>query len=110
MRIFKSALVVAALSALTLPNAATAAASPSNSAQGQSSSSTNCWGVVSSQLAHVEGGIGDHASSQETPRLGLGNVARLFYDQGLIESPTLSALGSFLASLDEYDETVCPVE
>jgi hypothetical protein len=38
-----------------------------------------------------------------------GNVARLFYDQGLIPSPTLSALGSFVASLDEYDETVCPV-
>lgn len=109
MRIFKSALVVGALSALTLPGPATAASS-SNTVQGQSASSMNCWGVVSSQLAHVEGGIGDHASSQETPRLGLGNVARLFYEQGLIDSPTLSALGSFLASLDEYDQTVCPVE
>ncbi len=93
---------LAAASVLTIASAATAARpSPSNN---------NCWGVVSSQLAHVEGGIGDHASSQPTPRLGLGNVARLFYDQGLIAAPTVSALGSFLASLDEYDETVCPVE
>lgn len=73
-------------------------------------SASNCWGVVSAQLAHVEGGLGDHTSSQSNPRLGLGNVADLFYEQGLISEPTLSALGSFLASLDEYDETVCPAE
>ena len=95
----------AAASALTITSGAIAAP-PS---QRTSQSTSNCWGVVSSQLAHVEGGIGDHASSQASPRLGLGNVARLFYDQGLIAAPTLSALGSFLASLDEYDETVCPV-
>ena len=109
MRIFRLALCVTAMSALILPTAAPAQRT-SNQGAGQSSSMMNCWGVVSSQLAHVEGGIGEHASSQATPRLGLGNVARLFYDQGLIASPTLSALGSFLASLDEYDETSCPVQ
>jgi hypothetical protein len=98
---------LAAASVLTIASAAIAAPASQGTSQG---TVNNCWGVVSAQLAQVEGGIGDHASSQPTPRLGLGNVARLFYSLGYIESPTLSALGSFLASLDEYDETVCPVE
>jgi hypothetical protein len=86
----------------------TIAAPPSQ--RSSPSSDSNCWGVVSAQLAQVEGGLGDHTSSQSNPRLGLGNVARIFYEQGLIGEPTLSALGSFLASADEYDETVCPAE
>lgn len=98
---------LAAASVLTIASptiAAPASQTPSKSTV------DNCWGVVSAQLAHVEGGLGDHTSSQSNPRLGLGNVARPFYEQGLIDAPTLSALGSFLASLDEYDETICPVE
>jgi hypothetical protein len=73
-------------------------------------STNNCWGVVSAQLAQVEGGLGAHTSSQANPRLGLGNVARLFYELGMIDEPTLSALGAFLAGADEYDETYCSVE
>src|SRR5438309_9608944 len=84
-------------------------AAPASQSKSQTGTN-NCWGVVSAQLAHVEGGLGDHTSSQSNPGLGLGNVARLFYEQGLIDAPTLSALGSFLASLDEYDETMCPVQ
>ena len=99
--------IIAAACILALPGPAFAA--PVSNSQ-QSATPNNCWGVVSSQLAYVEGGIGEHASSQSTPRLGLGNVARLLYDLGFIQSPTVSALGSFLASLDEYDETVCPAE
>ena len=57
-----------------------------------------------------EGGIGGHTSILATPRLGLGNVARLFYDMGLSVDPSVSDLGSLLASLDEYDETVCPIQ
>ena len=99
--------VMISLAATTLLGSAgsTLAAPPARS--GSQTSTSNCWGVVSAQLAHVEGGLGDHTSSQSNPRLGLGNVARLFYQQGLISEPTLSALGSFLASLDDYDETVC---
>lgn len=70
----------------------------------------NCWGVVSSQLARAEGGIGEHSSSQTSPRLGLGNVAKLLFDLGLISDPHVSDLGALLAQLDEVDETVCPVE
>ena len=73
-------------------------------------SGKNCWGVVSAQLAKVEGGIGEHSSSQGQPRLGLGNVARLFFEMGLIDSPHVSDLGSLLAQLDPYDDTVCPIQ
>lgn len=62
----------------------------------------NCWGVVTSQRASTFHDIGEHASSQSTPRLGLGNVARLFgFDH-------VSDLGSFLASIDGLDATHCP--
>ena len=105
MRKVSISLAAASVLLITSPTIA-APASQSKSQTG----SNNCWGVVSAQLAQVEGGLGDHTSSQSNPRLGLGNVARLFYEQGLIDSPTLSALGSFLASLDEYDQTVCPVQ
>jgi hypothetical protein len=62
----------------------------------------NCWGVVTSQRASTVHDIGAHASSQSTPRLGLGNAARLFgFDH-------VSELGSFLASVDGLDATHCP--
>lgn len=62
----------------------------------------NCWGVVTSQRASTVHDIGAHASAQSTPRLGLGNVTRLFgFDH-------VSDLGSFLASVDGLDATQCP--
>jgi hypothetical protein len=62
----------------------------------------NCWGTVTSQRASTVHDIGEHSSSQGEPRLGLGNVARLFgFD-------SVGALGSFLASVDELDATQCP--
>ena len=42
----------------------------------------NCFGKGASQMARGEfsdvgiDGMGDHASSQESPRLGIGNTAR----------------------------------
>jgi hypothetical protein len=38
----------------------------------------NCWGTAASQVATTfpTGSFGEHASSQETPRQGVGNVAR----------------------------------
>jgi hypothetical protein len=57
-----------------------------------------CWGTVSSQAATSEGrGFGEHASGQEEPRRGIGNLA---------DHP--SELGTFLASIDENPETECP--
>lgn len=62
----------------------------------------NCWGTVTAQRASTAHDIGEHSSAQSEPRLGLGNVTRLFgFDH-------VSELGSFLASLDGLDETQCP--
>ena len=68
----------------------------------------NCWGVVTSQRATTEHDIGQHASSQDEPRLGLANVARLLYELGLTDGPHVSDLGSFLAEMDGLDATHCP--
>ena len=76
------------------------------SVSAQSSSTNNCWGVVSSQFAQA-GQMGEHSSSQSEPRLGLGNVARIFFELGFIASPHVSALGAFLATLDEIPQTQC---
>ena len=62
---------------------------------------SNCWGVVSAQAARSDGGLGAHSSSFDEPRLGLGNVARLFGVDGL------GGLGSLLASVDGNDATHC---
>jgi hypothetical protein len=62
----------------------------------------NCWGTVTSQRASTVHDIGQHSSSQNEPRLGLGNVARLFGFEHV------SDLGSFLASVDELEATQCP--
>jgi len=63
--------------------------------------SSNCWGVVSSQAATSSGGLGDHSSSQATPRLGLGNTARaLGFD-------SVADLGAFLATVDGNEATFC---
>ena len=62
----------------------------------------NCWGTVTSQRASTVHDIGEHSSSQSEPRLGLGNVARLFGFEHV------SDLGSFLASVDGLEATQCP--
>lgn len=95
-------LLLVAASALAVPSAASAAPGGSVPA--------NCWGVVTSQFARADGGIGEHSSDQSNPRFGLGNVAKLFYELGLISDPHVSDLGALLAQLDEFDETVCPVQ
>jgi len=60
----------------------------------------NCWGVVTSQLAGVEG-LGEHASQQAVPRVGLGNLARtLGFDH-------ISEMGTFLAEIDGIEATEC---
>jgi hypothetical protein len=62
----------------------------------------NCWGVVTSQRAVAVGDIGEHSSSfAGEPRLGLGNVARLF------EFNHVSELGAFLAEVDGISATTC---
>jgi hypothetical protein len=56
----------------------------------------SCWGTVTSQRATTVHDIGEHASSQTSPRMGLGNLG------------FPGDVGAFLASIDELDATHCP--
>lgn len=56
-----------------------------------------CWGQATAVFAQT-GEMGEHASQEPTPRLGLGNLARALYDAGVIEDDSLQALGAFVAS------------
>jgi hypothetical protein len=64
----------------------------------------NCLGVVTAQRAVAHHDIGAHASAQDEPRLGLGNVARLL----LGEDAHVGDMGSLLGMIDEDDATSCP--
>jgi len=55
-----------------------------------------CWGQATKVFART-GAMGEHASSEATPRLGLANLARALYDAGVISEPTMAALGAFVA-------------
>lgn len=59
-----------------------------------------CWGVATAGAAQV-GFMGPHASEQEEPRAGLGNLAReLGFDH-------ISDLGAFLADVDGIPGNEC---
>ena len=68
------------------------------------SGNSNCFGVVSAQFAIANGGVGDHASSQEEPRLGLGNVTRAI----LGDDATMGDFGQLLGEIDGDPATSCP--
>jgi hypothetical protein len=67
---------------------ATASAAPSSNA---------CWGQATKVYAQT-GALGEHSSSFENPRLGLRNLARALYAQGVLEDDTMQALGAFVAA------------
>ena len=56
-----------------------------------------CWGQATKVFAQL-GVMGEHASSQPNPRLGLANLARALYEAGVIPEPTMQALGAFVAA------------
>ena len=64
----------------------------------------NCLGVVTAQRAVANHDIGEHASSQEEPRLGLGNVA----EEVLGDGTHVGELGAFLGEIDGDPATHCP--
>lgn len=55
-----------------------------------------CWGQASAVFART-GAMGEHASQQPTPRVGLRNLARDLYDAGIIADDTMASLGAFVA-------------
>jgi hypothetical protein len=64
----------------------------------------NCLGVVTAQRAVANHDLGEHASSQEEPRLGLGNVAEVVLGDGT----HVGEFGAFLGEIDGDPATQCP--
>jgi len=56
-----------------------------------------CWGQATAVFAQM-GIMGEHASNQPTPRLGLRNLARALYDAGVLADDSLQSLGAFVAN------------
>lgn len=56
----------------------------------------SCWGQATKVFAQT-GTMGEHASQQPTPRVGLRNLARALHDAGVIDDDTMQALGAFVA-------------
>ena len=65
-----------------------------------------CWGQASAVFAQM-GEMGEQASSQPTPRIGLHNLARALYEAGLIADDSMQALGAFVASTLDLSIEVC---
>jgi hypothetical protein len=59
--------------------------------------SQSCWGQATKVFAQT-GEMGPHSSQQANPRLGLANLARYLYNEGVIPEPTLQALGAWVAA------------
>jgi hypothetical protein len=55
-----------------------------------------CWGQASRAFAQM-GEMGEHSSSFPTPRLGLRNLARALYDEGVLPDDSMQSLGAFVA-------------
>ena len=94
MRLIGAALAAGGLALVSLP-AVAAADPPAN---------PNCLGVVTAQRAVAHHDIGEHASAQEEPRLGLGNITR----EILGEDAHIGDFGAFLGEIDVDDATSCP--
>jgi hypothetical protein len=90
------------ITALTLALSAGFVAAPAAAAD--TPDNPNCLGVVTAQRAVANHDIGEHASAQEEPRLGLGNVTRLI----LGDDAHIGDLGAFLGEIDEDAATNCP--
>ena len=65
-----------------------------------------CWGQASAVFAQT-GIMGEHSSEQTVPRMGLANLARSLYDLGVIEEPTMQALGQFVAEAEGLEIDAC---
>lgn len=80
--------------------------SPFGAAYAQSSQSESCWGQASAVFAQTQV-MGEHASQQPNPRLGLRNLARALYEAGVIEDDSMSSLGVFVAETEGLSIDAC---
>lgn len=66
------------------------------SAERTAAANAACWGQASSVFAQT-GMMGQHASQQPSPRLGLRNLARALAEAGVIPDDSMASLGVFVA-------------
>ena len=95
MKMMSVVLVLVLVSMLLLSSVAQAAPSP-----------RSCWGQASAVFARM-GVMGEHSSQFPTPRLGLRNLARVLYADGVLEEDTMQALGAFVADELGLDIAAC---
>jgi hypothetical protein len=77
-------------------------------AQADTGQENACWGQASAVFARFdEEGMGDHSSTQETPRLGLRNLARALADAGVIPDDSMQSLGVFVATAEGLSIEAC---
>lgn len=93
----RSLLVAALTGALALGPAVASTAAPSSNA---------CWGQATKAFAQM-GVMGEHASSFETPRLGLRNLARALAAAGDIPDDSMQSLGAFVAAELRLEIAAC---
>ena len=66
-----------------------------------------CWGQASAVFGSA-GEMGEHASQQAEPRAGLRNLARQFYEAGIIADDSLQTFGAYLVdSIPELTVEAC---
>jgi hypothetical protein len=82
----------------------TAALITASPALADTPANANCLGVVTAQRAVANHDLGEHASEQEEPRLGLGNVAEVVLGEGT----HVGDFGAFLGEIDGDPATNCP--
>lgn len=63
----------------------------------QAQDDSACWGQATAVFAQM-GEMGEHASQEPTPRLGLKNLANALYEAGIIPDNSMAALGAFVAA------------
>ena len=96
-RFKRLAAIPAALALTVVVSSAAAAGVGSNDTPIKS-----CFGIASGQRASVIGDTGEHASSFDEPRLGIGQL--VFKVLGF---SSIGEAGSFLAGADGLDATSC---
>ena len=65
-----------------------------------------CWGQASAVFAQT-GTMGQHASQQPSPRLGLRNLARALFEAGTIPDDSMAALGQFVTDALGLEVDAC---
>lgn len=62
----------------------------------QAANGNACWGQATAVFAQT-GEMGEHASQEPTPRMGLHNLAVALFEAGVIADDSMAALGAFVA-------------